>query len=100
MKSTPKTREAAYDKIKEYLSHNNLSDEESQELSNVLGVIEDAKEYAAMWKGIDMIMGYRRVGNITTFAPNGGVAVNHAHVEAVRNILDTLSNNIQGKNLY
>jgi len=94
MKSTPKTRKESIDKIQTFISDNILSSEERESLQNVLGVLEDATEYARFMQDIDLQVGLSRIHDIVVISDD------HWAIEILINAIFKVSETVSGKNIY
>lgn len=99
MKSTPKTRKESIEKITSFMNGNLLTPEETSSLRDVLDVLEDAQEYAALWRNIDNRIGINKVSSIVTMKPMVGPQMDIRSAEDLCDILSSLSYNVSGRNL-
>lgn len=99
MKSTPKTRKESIEKITSFMNGNLLTPGESSSLRDVLDVLEDAQEYAALWRNIDNRIGINKVSSIVTMKPMVGPQMDIRSAEDLCDILSSLSYNVSNRNL-
>lgn len=99
MKSTTKTRKESIEKITSFMNGNLLTPEETSSLRSVLDVLEDAQEYAALWRNIDNRIGINKVSSIMTMKPMVGPQMDIRSAEDLCDIISSLSYNVSHKNL-
>lgn len=99
MKSTSQTRKESIEKIASFINDNLLTPEETSSLRSVLDVLEDAQEYAALWRNIDNRIGINKVSSIMTMKPMVGPQMDIRSAEDLCDIISSLSYNVSHKNL-
>jgi len=99
MKSTTKTRKESIEKITSFMNGNLLTPEETSSLRDVLDVLEDAQEYASLWRNIDNRIGINKVSSILTMKPMVGPQMDIRSAEDLCDIVSSLSYNVSHRNL-
>lgn len=99
MKSTSKTRKDSIEKITSFMNSHLLTPEETSSLRDVLDVLEDAQEYASLWRNIDNRIGINKVSSILTWKPMVGPQMDIRSAEDLCDIISSLSYNVSHRNL-